>query len=164
MLASHELFAFMSPDLARRILEDTASDNKELYEATLGAVAQVQRVRPVFLKRQPKTSRHKLMLKMLIRPGFQEAAAGLIRGWLLEHQVEMVKQFLGEMKIENENGVVEELPGAMSDELLNPAIDTLLAKHDKEIVVLYLHAFHSMNDAGWENLEELLAHDERLQF
>ena len=76
----------------------------------------------------------------------------------------MVKQFLGEMKIENENGVVEELPGAMSDELLNPAIDTLLAKHDKEIVVLYLHAFHSMNDAGWENLEELLAHDERLQF
>ena len=164
MLASYELLAFISPELALRILGDTATDNKEVYEATLGAVAQVQRVRPVFLKRQPKASRHQLMLKSLIRPGFNEAASGLIRGWLLKHQLDMVKQFLDTLGIEHEEGVVEELPGSVTDEKLNAAIDTLLTDHDKEIVVLYLHAFHTMNDAGWKNLEELLANDERLQF
>ena len=164
MLASYELLAFISPELALRILADTATDNKEVYEATLGAVAQVQRVRPVFLKRQPKSSRHLLMLKSLVRPGFNEAASGLIRGWLLKHQLDMVKQFLDALGIEHEEGVVEELPGSVADDKLNAAIDTLLTNRDKEIVVLYLHAFHTMNDAGWNNLEELLANDERLQF
>ena len=164
MLASYELLAFISPELALRILGDTATDNKEVYEATLGAVAQVQRVRPVFLKRQPKSSRHKLMLKSLVRPGFNEAASGLIRGWLLKHQLNMVKQFLDALGIEHEKGVVEELPDSVADDKLNAAIDTLLTDRDKEIVVLYLHAFHTMNDAGWNNLEELLANDERLQF
>ncbi len=164
MLASYELLAFISPELALRILGDTATDNKEVYEATLGAVAQVQRVRPVFLKRQPKSSRHQLMLKSLVRPGFNEAASGLIRGWLLKHQLNMVKQFLDALGIEHEEGVVEELPGSVADDKLNAAIDTLLTDRDKEIVVLYLHAFHTMNDAGWNNLEELLANDERLQF
>ncbi len=164
MLASYELLAFISPELALRILGDTATDNKEVYEATLGAVAQVQRVRPVFLKRQPKSSRHKLMLKSLVRPGFNEAASGLIRGWLLKQQLDMVKQFLDALGIEHEKGVVEELPNSVADDKLNAAIDTLLTDRDKEIVVLYLHAFHTMNDAGWNNLEELLANDERLQF
>ena len=164
MLASYELLAFISPELALRILGDTATDNKEVYEATLGAVAQVQRVRPVFLKRQPKASRHQLMLKSLVRPGFNEAASGLIRGWLLKQQLDMVKQFLDALGIEHEEGVVEELPGSVADDKLNAAIDTLLTNRDKEIVVLYLHAFHTMNDAGWNNLEELLANDERLQF
>ena len=147
-----------------RILGDTATDNKELYEATLGVVAQVQRVRPVFLKRQPKPSRHQLMLKSLVRPGFNEAASGLIRGWLLKHQLDMVKQFLDALGIEHEEGVVEELPDSVIDNKINAAIDTLLTDHDKEIVVLYLHAFHTINNAGWENLEELLTNDERLQF
>ena len=164
MLASYELLAFISQELALRILGDTATDNKEVYETTLGAVAQVQRVRPVFLNRQPNASRHQLMLRSLIRPGFNEAASGLIRGWLLQHQIDMVKQFLDALEIEHAEGVVEELPSSVNDEKLNTTIETLLSDHDKEIVVLYLHAFHTMNDAGWSNLEELLANDERLQF
>lgn len=163
MLEAYELFAFISPDLALRILGDTATDNKEVYEATLGAVAKVHRARPVFLKRQPKASRHQLMLKSLTRPGFNEAASGLIRGWLLKHQAIMVKQFLDGLGIEHEEGIVEELPDSVNGDKLNAAIDTLLTSHDKEIVVLYLHAFHTMNNAGWKNLEELLANDERLQ-
>ncbi|MBR90847.1 MAG: hypothetical protein CMO66_06210 [Verrucomicrobiales bacterium] len=164
MLESYELFVFMSPELALRIIEDTAGDNKEVYQATLSAVAQVQRVRPVFLKKQPKSMRHKMMLKSLTRPGFNEAASGLIRGWLLKNQVEMVRTFLDKLGIEHEDGVVENLPHSMEDNKLNAAIDTLLASHDKESVILYLHAFHTMNEAGWGNLEELLAADERLQF
>lgn len=164
MLKSHELFGFMSPGLARRILEDTATDNQEVYDATLAAVANVRRLRLVFLKRQPRNARHDMVLKAMSRPGFEGAAGGLIRGWLLQHQVGLLQQFLDRLGIEHENGVVEELPPSVEDAQLNETIDTLLATHEKEIVILYLHAFHAMNGADWTNLEELLAADERLQF
>ena len=60
--------------------------------------------------------------------------------------------------------MVEDLPPEVSDDDLNAAIDVLLSSHDREIVILYLHAFHSMNDAGWSNLEALLENDHRVQF
>ena len=75
-----------------------------------------------------------------------------------------MKQFLDALGIEHEEGVVEDLPNSVTDDKLNAAVETLLNDHEKEIVILYLHAFHTMNDAGWDNLEELLANAERLQF
>jgi hypothetical protein len=54
MLTSHELFGFMSPTLAGEILAFTFESEKPTYRATLNAVAEVRRLRPVFLERQPK--------------------------------------------------------------------------------------------------------------
>ena len=58
MLNSFELLGFISPDLSNRILTDTAEDNREVYDATLTGVAKLRRMRPQFLKRQPKPARH----------------------------------------------------------------------------------------------------------
>jgi hypothetical protein len=58
---------------------------------------------------------------------------------------------------------VEELPKNIGDDVLATALDNLLANHERDVVVLYLHAFHTMNDAGWPNLEAALENDERLQ-
>ena len=44
MLSSYELIGFISPELAHRILADTAQDNRELYEATHGAVARLPKI------------------------------------------------------------------------------------------------------------------------
>ena len=164
MLTSYELFGFMSPELARRILEDTATDNKEIYDATLISVAKVRRVRLIFLKRQPRNTRHNMVLQTLTRPGFEEAAAGLIRGWLLKHQSGMLKSFLDNLKIQHVDGVVDDLPETIEDNILTSAVDGLLETNEKEIVILYLHAFVSMNGMGWTNLENMLTSDERLQF
>ena len=164
MLNSFELLGFISPDLSNRILTDTAEDNRDVYDATLAGVAKLRRMRPQFLKRLPKPARHKLVIESLKRPAFEETATQLLSGWLIKHQVEMLKQFLDTLKIDHEDGVVENLPPEVSDDDLNAAIDVLLSTHDREIVILYLHAFHSMNDAGWSNLEALLENDHRVQF
>ncbi len=50
MLTAHELIGFMPPKLAAEILEHAHSSEKELYKATLAAVAQARKVRPVFLE------------------------------------------------------------------------------------------------------------------
>ena len=74
----------------------------------------------------------------------------------------MLTQFLDALKIEHEDGVVEDLPETITDDALESGDQRSLAQHDKEIVILYLHAFHSMNDAGWSNLETALDSDERI--
>ena len=164
MLNSFELLGFISPDLSNRILTDTAEDNRDVYDATLAGVAKLRRMRPQFLKRQPKPARHKLVIESLKRPAFEETATQLLSGWLIKHQVDMLKQFLDALNIDHEDGVVEDLPTEVPDDTLNAAIEALLSSHDREIVILYLHAFHSMNNAGWLNLEALLENDHRVQF
>ncbi|MGY8650829.1 MAG: hypothetical protein ACKVKM_08495 [Verrucomicrobiia bacterium] len=163
MLTSYELLGFISPELAHRILADTAEDNRDLYEATLSAVARLRGMRPQFLKKQPKPTRHKTMVQAMCKPAFDEAAGSLLRGWLLKHQIGLVTQFLEALGIKHEEGIVEVLPKTVADDVLSAALDNLLANNDQDVVVLYLHAFHTMNDAGWSNLEAALEKDERLQ-
>ena len=164
MLNSSELLGFISPELSNRILIDTAEDNREVYDATLTSVAKLRNMRPQFLKRQPKPKRHEVMIQSLKRPAFDETAGQLLRGWLLKHQVGMLKEFLDALSIEHEDGVVNDLPETVTDDAVSKGIETLLANHEAEVVILYLHAFHSMNDHYWSNLESALENDDRLQF
>jgi hypothetical protein len=46
----------MSPALALEILTYVYETDKPLYRATLGAVAEARKLRPVFLERQPPSS------------------------------------------------------------------------------------------------------------
>jgi len=164
MLNSSELLGFISPDLSHRILADTSKDNRELYESTLTGVAALRHMRIQFLKRQPKPARHTLIIDSLKRPAFDSTASQLLSGWLIKHQVEMLVQFLDALGIPHEDGVVENLPAGVADDALETAVVKLLSAHDREIIILYLHAFHNMNETHWPNLEAMLESDDRLQF
>ena len=52
MLTFHELMGFMSPKMANQILDDTQTNNKDVYRALLASMAQVLKARPEFLSRQ----------------------------------------------------------------------------------------------------------------
>ena len=94
MLTSHELFGFMSPALAGEIIAYAHEADKPLYKATLTAVAEMRKVRPVFLERQSRDQRHVAMAASLARPALEPAAGNLIRGWLVKKQKAMLVQFL----------------------------------------------------------------------
>jgi len=163
MLTSHEMFGFMSPALAGDIVEFAHEADKPLYRATLAAVAEMRKLRPVFLERQPKQQRHAMMLAALARPTLDPAAGNLIRGWLVKKHAAMLSQFLDALEIKNEKGVVEDLPASVDDAKLKAAVDGLLANHPPEVVAVYLLAFHEMNEANWPNLKSMLETDSRLQ-
>jgi hypothetical protein len=163
MLKSHELFGFMSPTLANEIVNYAYESDKPVYKATLGAVAQVRHVRPVFLERQPRTQRHDAMVSTLSRPALDAVAGGLIRAWLLKKHKAMLVDFLNTLGIQNNEGVVDNLPEAMDDAKLKSAIETLLKKYPPEAVAVYLNAFNDMNNANWANLKTILESDARLQ-
>jgi hypothetical protein len=163
MLTSHELFGFMSSNLANDILSFAFENEKPTYKATLNAVAQARHLRPVFLERQPRAQRQAMMIATLAHPALDLAAGGLIRTWLVKKHPAMLADFLNALGIANENGVAEDLPAAVDDAKLKSAIETLLAKYPPEVVAVYLNAFNDMNEANWVNLKTILESDSRLQ-
>ena len=164
MLSFHELIGFMSPKMANRILEDTQANNREVYRALVASMAQAQKMRPVFIGRQPKERRHKSFVQMLSRAGSEEHAGNLIRGWLFKEHKDVLTGFLGKLGIKHEEGMVDDLPESISDDALNAAVNLLIEKYDRELVAVYLTAFNASNENRWGNLDALLAEDERLQF
>jgi len=164
MLTAHELFGFMSPALASDILEHTFAQEKDLYRATLHAVAAARKVRPVFLEKQSRAQRHPAMIAALGRPAQELAAANLLRSWLVKKHAALLADFLDTLGIAHQQGAVEELPESVDDAKLGAAVDTVLTKHQAEVVIVYLHAFNSMNETSWKNLATMLNSDARLQF
>lgn len=163
MLTAHELFGFMSSNLANEILTFVHESDKPAYKATLGAVAQARHVRPVFLERQPRAQCHAAIISTVSKPALEAAAAGLIRVWLVKKQRQMLVDFLNALGLPNNEGVVDDLPEAVDDAKLKSAIDALLTKYPAEAVAVYLNAFNDMNEANWSNLKTMLENDVRLQ-
>ena len=163
MLTSHELLGFMSPALALDILTYAYETDKPLYRATLGAVAEARKLRPVFLERQPRPQRHAAMLATLARPALDMVAANLIRTWLVKKHKQMLTDFLDALGIAHQEGVVEDLPPAMDDAKVRAAVEALLTKHPPEAVAVYLIAFNEMNEVEWPSLKSMLESDPRLQ-
>jgi uncharacterized iron-regulated membrane protein len=163
MLTSHELIGFMSPGLSQDILAFAYESDKPLYRATLSAVAEARKLRPVFLERQPRPQRHAAMLTTLARPALELVSANLIRAWLLKKYNGMLVDFLNALSIEHKDGVVEDLPAAMDDAKLLAAVDAVLVKYPSEVVAVYLNAFNDMNEVEWPNLKAMLEADKRLQ-
>jgi hypothetical protein len=153
----------MSPALANDILNFAYESDKPVYKAMLGGVAQALRVRPLYLERQPRAQRHASMIQILSRPGLDTMAGGLIRAWLVKKQKPMLVDFLNALGIQNNDGVVDDLPKTVDDAKLKSAIETLLAKYPAEVVAVYLNAFNDMNEASWPNLKTMLESDSRLQ-
>ena len=164
MLTFHELMGFMSPKMANQILDDTHSNNKEVYRALVTSVAQVLKARPEFISRQPKDRRHNNFIQSLSKPNFEEHSGNLIRGWLFKEHKELLIDFLNKLEFEHEEGMVDDLPSKMEDDKLKLAVDSLLDKYDNELIAVYLTAFNASNADRWDNLDNFLAEDNRLQF
>ncbi len=163
MLTSHELIGFMSQALASDILAYAYESDKPLYRATLSAVAEARKLRPVFLERQPRPQRHATMLATLARPALEMVAANLIRTWLLKKHNGLLVDFLNALGIEHKEGVVEDLPATMDDAKLKAAVDAVVGKYPAEVVAVYLNAFNEMNEVEWPNLKTMLEAGKRLQ-
>ncbi|MBM3875456.1 MAG: hypothetical protein FJ386_01900 [Verrucomicrobia bacterium] len=164
MLTAHELFGFMPAALSGEILEFAYAEDKPLYKATLTAVAQARKVRPVFLQQQARTQRHPTMTASLAKPALDAAAQALLQGWLLKRQAALLREFLDALGITHKDGAVEHLPETMDDAKVRAAVEAALAKHPPAVVAAYLNAFASMNHIRWPALDDLLKSDARLQF
>lgn len=144
------------------ILEHFFKNEKEVYKTTLEAVAQLRKVRPVFLERKPRAERNAFIVSGLSSPSLETNAATLLSTWLLKTQTALLTDFLDALKIKHEKGVVDDLPKTIDDQALSQALESLLGKYPADLVAIYLHSFNSMNAPGWENFTLHVETDPRL--
>lgn len=163
MLKCHELFGFMSPSLSQEILNFAYSSDKALYRAVLAAVADSRKLRTAFFEKRPRTERHQEMLASLSRPRLEEASANLLRSWLLKSEQALLIDFLDQLGIAHEKGVVNEFPKTVDDARLTATVDFLLGKYPAEKVAVYLNTISATSGTNWANLETLLQTEPRVQ-
>src|SRR5262245_50377221 len=138
-MTSNELFNAMPPALAAEIIEFNHGNEKKLYRAALEAVAQSRKVRAVFLERQRRDDRCAASDASIIRTAIHQADDSLYPNWLLKKHTALLTDFLEVLGIQHENGVVESLPKTVADDQLKAGVESLLAKHTREAVAIYLH-------------------------
>ena len=144
------------------ILDYFFANDKDLYKATLAAVAQIRKVRPVFLERKPRAERNAFIAAGLGSPALEANAANLLSAWLVKTQSALLTDFLDALKVKHEKGVVENLPPTVDDASVDAALEKLLASYPQDLVAIYLHAFNYLNAPGWENLTLHVETDPRL--
>ena len=115
------------------------------------------------MQRQPREKRDRTVVQTLARPNMEMVAGALLRGWLIKNHQDLLETFLTSLSIDHKEGMVEDLPDQVDDDKVKTAVEKILENNTPEVVAVYLHAFNSMNDTRWENLDEILASDERLQ-
>ena len=155
----------MTPAIASQIFGFLFEKEKPLYKATLDTLAKKRNLRPVFVERKPRVERFAWLKDSLSRATNEGVAAHLLQVWLVGTQTGMLCDFLDGLGIaHDENGTVEQLPGAPEKALLATAVETLLGKYDPAVVAVYLHTFQALHEeGGWPTLGELLDSDARLK-
>ena len=103
------------------------------------------------------------MLVSLSRPRLEEASANLLRSWLLKSEQPLLSDFLDQLGIPHEKGVVNEFPKTVDDARLTATVDFLLAKYPAEKVAVYLNTISATSGTNWANLETLLQNEPRVQ-
>ena len=161
-----ELFAKMPVPLAMQILEWVSGSEKMIYRELLARLAKSRRVHPPVLQRIPRSERHPWMIEMLSAPASIEPAFQCISSWLLATQQPILIDFLNAVGIAHDGrGCAEAFPEAPpAAAVIRRAVDGLLQRHPKDNAILYLHAFNSMPDTRWPELDGMLEKDPALQF
>ena len=163
-MKAHEIYQRISPALNESLLSALFASDKPAYKATLTALGNQRKLRPIYLERKPRAERHTWMQQAMGQKVSDEIALNLLQFWLLTSQQPMLTDFLDGLGISHDGkGAVEEMPESPDREKLSSAIDTLLAKYPHENVAVYLQTFQSMNDPIWAPLDDILATDERLR-
>lgn len=164
MFKAHEIFARMPSETASQLFHFVFEKEKPLYKATIESLAQQRKLRPIFVERKPRPERNIWLKESLGRKASEAVAAHLLQIWLIGAHKSVLCDFLDALEIaHDENGTINDLPENPPAEKLKAAVDGLLEKHDRSVVVVYLHAFQALDDKGWPTLETLLTEDERLK-
>lgn len=162
-MKAHEIYQRISPTLNEELLSSLFASDKPAYKATLTALGNQRKLRPIYLERKPRAERHTWMHNAMGQKVSDEIALNLLQFWLLSSQQPMLVDFLDALGITHDGkGAVEEMPESPDKDKLTAAIETLFEKYPQENVSVYLHTFQSMNDPVWAPLDEILSSEPRL--
>jgi hypothetical protein len=102
------------------------------------------------------------MQGVLSLPSGGELGLEILQNWLLGVHRPMLGDFLDELGIAHEEGLVDVIPPQPPREKVDAAVNALAAKHPPTAVKIYLNLFQPSGAEAWPDLDALLVIDPRL--
>jgi hypothetical protein len=157
---AYQIFQTIPADLAETIFTHFRKQDRDTYKAIVERLAEQQKMRPVFITKQPPEKQVKLLTSACARKPAEEIAMHLLEQWLIGARQAILVDFMDHMKIEHDgSGMAAELPDTLDADMVRAAVDEMLKTHSNQEVALYLNVFQEQKDGGWPELTALLESD-----
>jgi hypothetical protein len=158
----HQLFATMSPDQARTLLDALKEKAPVAYAQSIGLTAGALKARPVFLQRQPPERRSEMIRKALGRVVSDPIAEEMLAVYFLECRNELLVEWLDAIGLEHEKGTLkgDDPPPEPEAKQLEKHVASYREKAtdaDRADRELLLRAFAAQTSIDWPAFEKLLA-------
>jgi hypothetical protein len=154
---SNEVFALMSPEEAKRFLDELREHSRDGAALALSAAAQAFKLRPEFLRKQPRPRQAEWMRKALARASSAAVAEELLAEYFLGGHRDLLGELLDAFGIEHEEGELrEESPNAPDISALRETVESFRAGENPERRELLLRAFAAQTPISWPDLEALV--------
>lgn len=163
-MTASELFLRFDSVTTESVFGFLYETDRNAYRGAMQILASRRNLRQVFLEKKPKPERHQWMKDALSRKRNEDLALEILQNWILRGNSEMVLQFLKDLDIKHDGeGIIEDTPEEPAPEVVDVAVNNLLASFPPAAVSIYLHLFASMDDGGWPHLHKLLDEEPRLR-
>jgi hypothetical protein len=157
-MRSNEIFARMSPEQALAFLDEIHKQAPAVEEIALSAAAGAFRLRPVFLRRQPRKRQAEWMRQALARAAMAAVAEEVLAEYFLEYHTELLAAWLDALGLEHEKGVLaSNAPECPKPADLAGLVAEFRKAEDPGLRELLMRAFAAQSSINWPDLEALLA-------
>lgn len=156
-MRSNDVFARMTPAQGERFLAELREGSDTGTAVALGAAAQAFKLRPQFLRRQPRPRQAEWMRRALSRSGQANVAEEVLAEYFLGLHRPLLVELLEALDVEHEDGELREAsPAEPPHDALKTAIERFRKGDDPERRELLLRAFAAQSAISWPGLEQLL--------
>ncbi len=147
----------MSPEEAKRFLDELREQSRDAAVIALSAAAQAFKLRPEFLRKQPRPRQAEWMRKALARASSAPVAEELLAEYFLGGHRDLLAELLDALGIEHEEGELrDDSPVAPDSAALREAVERFRTGENPERRELLLRAFAAQTPISWPDLEALV--------
>ena len=156
-MKANEIFSRMKKETVRSVFQYLRDSERDAYTTCLGSLAATRKLRPVYVQKKPVTEQIDWLTRNIGLRTSGEVAENVLQIWLLKVHPELLTEFLDGLGIEHDGkGSADEIPEKINAKKLKKTVDSLLEKHDSELVAVYLHTFQTQRAGGWEEITKLI--------
>lgn len=148
----------MTPERAELLLADMKQVAPGASAIALAAAAQAFRLRPEFLRGQPRKRQAEWMRKALSRPTTAAVAEEVLAEYFLSGRKPLLVELLDALGIAHDEGALRDAsPACPPAPELEPAVAKFRSGGERELRELLLAAFAAQSAIEWPALEAQLA-------
>jgi hypothetical protein len=156
-MRTNEIFSRMTPDEALAFLDEVHREAPRVEEIALSAAAAAFRLRPVFLRRQPRKRQAEWMRQALARNALANVAEEVLAEYFLEYHNDLLAEWLDALGIEHEKGILKtEAPACPNPADLAKLVSEFRQGKEPQRRELLMRAFAAQSAIDWPDLEALL--------